>query len=69
MKLMSNFKSEEENALFTALHEAAKDADQSVYIYLENAPKSSLVVELVDRLHALGYKIEKINNEDITNDK
>ena len=34
-------------------------SDNAVYDYLEETPKTSLVVEIVDKLHELGYKIVK----------
>lgn len=57
----------ERNALMTALQNAAKvdavgapyPADDMIYCYLENTPKTSLVSELVDELHRLGYRIQQ----------
>lgn len=48
--------SEAYNALASALWRAAGGKD-SVYAYLEKAPKTSLVVELCDALNEIGYKI------------
>lgn len=58
--------SEGQNALMTALFECSKDhfklmsGEEMVYAYLEQTPKTSLIVELTDKLKQLGYKITKI---------
>jgi len=62
---------EEQNAVWAAIHECGRDSrnDQATsprdaaYEWLENTPRTSLVVELVDKLHALGYRIVKANTE------
>lgn len=56
----------ERNALMTALQNAAKAYNEGedtipadvIYDYVENTPKTSLVSELVDELHRLGYRIQ-----------
>jgi hypothetical protein len=56
----------ERNALMTALQNAAKaysegapyTAEDMIYCYVEAAPKTSLVSELIDELHRLGYRIQ-----------
>lgn len=60
------FTDDERNALMTALQNAAKayaegapyTADDMIYCYVEAVPKTSLVSELVDELHRLGYRIQ-----------
>lgn len=53
---------EELNAMMSALIEAAEADDSKdnakIYDFLD-LPKTSLIVELVDALHAIGYKIVK----------
>lgn len=44
------------NALMSALWELAGGKDE-IYQYLEETPKTSLVVEVVDKLKELGYSI------------
>lgn len=55
---------EECNALRSALATAAKDmgheGQNAEYAYLEQAPTTSLVVELVDALHRHGYAIREV---------
>jgi hypothetical protein len=55
--------SEQYNALMSALIEASggkdtKDNDK-VYSFLEETPKASLIVEVVDALNEIGYEIIK----------
>ena len=60
---------EEQNALYTALIECGCDNagipsgthedSGAVYDYLEDIPRTSLIVELVNKLHELGFKIIK----------
>lgn len=52
---------EEYNALMSALQDCATRDNQNkdIYTYLEDTPKTSLIVELVDALHIFGYKIVK----------
>lgn len=63
MKLLKAFTTPEHNALLTALYNAAEAKDDgdagnaTVYDYLENTPKASLVVELVAELKRLGFSI------------
>jgi predicted oxidoreductase len=54
----------EYNALMQAIEACAKDYKHTdepyaVYAWLAETPKTSLVVELVDKLHELGYHITK----------
>ncbi|GAB2553344.1 hypothetical protein [Rufibacter soli] len=49
---------EQENALMTALINAAEGEDH-IYQYLDETPKTSLIVELVQELHRLGFHITK----------
>jgi hypothetical protein len=64
MKILQTFESDEYNALLTALYNAAEaeynlEGSEKVYKYLEEIPKTSLVVELTGELHRLGFKIVK----------
>lgn len=56
------FGQDEHNALYTSFHNAA-DAHFTeagkLYNYIEQAPRASLVCELIDELHELGYEIRK----------
>lgn len=60
------FVSEECNALATALENVARewhpesecDTKEAVYRYLEAQPRTTMVAELVQHLHRLGYRIE-----------
>lgn len=69
-RLVRLFSDEERNALMTALRNAADTAldgaqlmeDDRIYKYVESAPKTSLVSELVDELHRLGYVIQPNSN-------
>ncbi len=58
---------EEENALFSAITTAASMAGftgvSREYDWLEQSPRASLVVELVDALHMHGYRIMKENTD------
>lgn len=63
-ELTKMFDSEECNALaeaFVLSSEATdfKDEEGKIYDYLQEEPKTSLVVFLVQNLHQLGYKIVK----------
>jgi len=54
---------EERNALMQSLFNASGDEtgnNNDVYEFLEKTPKTSLISELVDELHKLGYKIVKL---------
>ena len=42
---------EENQALWDALHQVAKDEDKDVYDWLDDTPRTTLVVFLVDELH------------------
>jgi hypothetical protein len=46
-------------ALFRALESAAKEWDQGIYEFMEGAPKTSFIVELVQQLNDAGYVISK----------
>lgn len=45
------------NALMQALSDCADDEKKDIYCYLEKTPKTSLVVELVDKLIKNGFLI------------
>lgn len=72
-RLVRLFEDDERNALMTALRDAA-NADLAgseysegdrMYLYLEQTPKTSLVSELVDHLHLLGFRIEPNTQEQV----
>ena len=55
-------------AMKRALHDAAvwhgvPRSEYMIYAYLEEVPKTSLVVELVDALHRGGYRITRSQND------
>jgi predicted hydrocarbon binding protein len=61
-------KSEQQNALITALTECGKDFakkdnrhphDNSLYDWMEKTQKKALIVGIVDKLNELGYEIVK----------
>ena len=52
----------EQNALFKTFHDCADDHNQDIYDYLEDCPRASMVVNLVDKLHENGFKIIKKND-------
>lgn len=54
---------EEFNALMSALQYCAGTDSMSdeIYQYLEDTPKTSLIVELVNALHVFGFKIIELN--------
>jgi hypothetical protein len=65
-RLVGLFADQERNALMTALRNAAltdtegcpySEGDR-MYLYVENTPKTSLVSEMVDHLHRIGYCIK-----------
>jgi hypothetical protein len=66
-RLVRLFVSEEGNALATALENVARewhpesecDIKEAVYRYLEAQPRTTMVAELVQHLHRLGYRIEQ----------
>jgi hypothetical protein len=69
--LANLFADEENNALLTALREAARqdcwrelekgemELDEAIDDYLETTPKTSLVAEITSMLHEAGYEITK----------
>lgn len=62
-KLVDLFVGEPENALMTALYNAAEAQypmeNGKLYKFLEETPKTSLVAEIVQELTRLGYAIKK----------
>ena len=54
------FENPEEEALSQIIAAAAHEAEQTVYDYLEQTPKTSFVVEIVAMMHRQGYKITKM---------
>ncbi len=56
--LFSGEKSEQYNALLSALYECA-GGNENIYNFLEETPKTTLIVFLVDQLNDLGFKIIK----------
>ena len=59
LKLFGGENSEQYNVLMTALEKCSEDREQSVYDYIDFTPKTSLVVELVDKIIELGFIIKK----------
>lgn len=64
--LLDNFVDSEHNAIYSALIECGMDDaierkvephENSVYLWLEEAPKTSITVALVSMLHRLGFSI------------
>lgn len=59
--------SEEYNVIATALIECGKDrgskSEYPEYDFIENTPRTSLVVFLVNKLKEMGYKLVKQNQE------
>jgi len=49
------------NALHEAVSKAAEEDRKSFYNYIEETPKTSLLVEIVQHLNRLGYQINKIS--------
>ena len=47
----------EYQSLYDALHKCAEDEGKGVYEFLSETPRTSLVVELVDKLHKMGWHI------------
>jgi hypothetical protein len=70
-KLIDLFSTVEHNVVYTALAACAKEygnengmtimgtGEALVYDYLTNIPKTTLVTELTDMIHQLGFKIVK----------
>ena len=61
-------KSEQYNAIYNAIIECGNDNaemlgepkdDNACYVWLDKIPKTSLTVELVDKLNELGFEIIK----------
>lgn len=66
--LRTDFDSDEHNALLSALVECGMDAAiqrqaepemNSMYVWLQDVPKTTMVTELVEMLHALGFEITR----------
>lgn len=55
-KMFGGTDAEAQNALMSALTECA-GGTQEIYKYLDETPKTSLIVELVEKLKELGYTI------------
>jgi len=51
--------SEEYNALMSALTRSAEKNGKEIYEYLEETPKTTFIVNMVDELRDMGYKITK----------
>ena len=63
-KELKYFSCEQCEALFLALQTAANEMEQDIYTYLDETPKTSLVVELVNKLNEAGYKIVKEDSKE-----
>jgi len=48
---------EQYEAMMDALKGCSGESNNEIYDFLENTPKTSLVVLLVDELHRLGFEI------------
>lgn len=46
-------------AFYEALHLCADDYNQHLYDYIEEVPKTSFTVEMVDKLKEMGFQITK----------
>ena len=51
-------KAEQYNVLMQTLKNCAKQDERSIYEYLDKTPKTSLIVELVDEINRLGFRIK-----------
>ena len=59
-KLSETFGEEKFNVMETALQMAAeRDGDKGIYEYLDKCPKTTLVVDLVDCIEELGFRIKR----------
>ena len=50
-----------QNALYAAFAECAGGRDE-IYEWLEETPKTTMIVFLCDKLKEMGYEIKKINS-------
>ncbi len=57
-KLFVGENSEQYNVLMTALEKCSEEGEKYIYDYLETTPKTSLVVEIVDKIIELGFNIK-----------
>lgn len=57
--LFGGAESEQLNVMMTALQSCADDEERSIYDWLDDTPKTSLVCFLVNKLNELGYEIRK----------
>lgn len=57
-KLFGGENSEQYNVLMTALEKCSEEREMDIYDYLDTTPKTSLVVEIVDKIIELGYIIK-----------
>jgi hypothetical protein len=62
-------KADQFQAVYDALHACAEDQNpthseeeqtENVYRYMENTPRTSFTVELVQKLHEMGFEIKKV---------
>jgi hypothetical protein len=70
-KLFGGKKEEQLNVMITTLIECGKDFakrdnklphDNSLYNWMEKRPKTSMVIEIINKLNELGYEIKKIES-------
>lgn len=61
-KLFGGENSEQYNVLMTALEECSEEREMDIYDYLDTTPKTSLVVEIVDKIIELGFIIKLKDN-------
>ena len=60
-KLFGGENSEQYNVLMTALERCSEEREMTIYDYLDTTPKTSLVVEIVDKIIELGFEIKLKN--------
>ena len=58
-KLFEGEDAEQMNALMQAFKDCAKEENQDFYEWLDEIPKVSMIVFVVEKLNSLGYKITK----------
>jgi len=56
-KLFGGENAEQYEALMDAIKACAEDDRKDIYEYLQLIPKTSLVCEIVDKLHEMGFKL------------
>jgi hypothetical protein len=62
VSLFAGENGEQYNALMQSFQDCSEEEKLDIYGWLEKIPKTSMVVDLVDKLNENGFKITKINN-------